>query len=77
MAEGANIREGYWRAEQESEGIFRDSETYQAKEKLFYMRDWRERATSETGETTVHLSWLVGITPQIQLEWYAQDALQA
>jgi hypothetical protein len=33
-ADGANVRRGYWRAEQESEGIFRDGEIYQAKEKL-------------------------------------------
>ena len=33
-ADGTNVRRGYWRAEQESAEIFRDSDRYQATEKL-------------------------------------------
>ncbi len=56
MAEGANIREGYWRAEQESEGIFRDSEIDQALRKTRRTTARGFRNSSDNSTFTIHHS---------------------
>jgi len=73
VADGANFRQGYWRAEQESEGISRDGELGQNAEKLYCHAMHKTGLSGLSGLSIVCLVHLVDLVCLVHLVSFVQS----